>query len=63
MRETDEANGIFSHMVLVLLHNSNSPTELKPTARQEASVKTADIEIAQLAIIVRPQRDLFYVKF
>ena len=63
MRETDKANGVFAYTVLVLLQNSSGPTELKPAVWQEASIKIANTEIAQLAIIVRPQRGLFYVKF
>lgn len=63
MEKTDEANAVFAYLVLILLQNSSSLTELKPTVWQEAFIKIADTEIADLAIIVRPQRGLFYVKF
>lgn len=63
MEKTDEVNAVFAYLVLILLQNSSSLTELKPTVWQEASIKIADTEIADLAIIVRPQRGLFYVKF
>lgn len=63
MGEKDEANSVFAYTVLVLLQNSSGPIELKPAVWQEASIKIADTEIAQLAITVRPQRGLLYVKF
>lgn len=63
MGETDKANAAFACTVLVLLQNSSGPTELKLAVWQEASIKIADTEIVPLAIIVRTQRSLFYVKF
>lgn len=63
MGETDEAHSVFAYTVLGLFQNSSSLIELKPALWQEASIKIADTEIAQLAIIVRPQGGLFYVKF